>query len=217
MKKSLYLQNLNKPLAEFKHVYQFKISLQEIQPLIWRRIQVPENYTFWDFHVAIQDVMGWLDYHLHSFVTENLVTGKKEHIGIPEEIYDECFDDYETLPGWDLQIGDYFSEERRFMQYLYDYGDGWDHLIEYEAIFFKKPFQKYPVCLDGARSGPPEDCGGVPGYENFIKIIKDPLNKESQSMRKWAGKDKCNTEVFDKKNVHFDNPKTRFKKAFLKK
>ena len=73
----------------FHHVYQFKISLDNISPSVWRRIQVPETYTFWDLHVAIQDSMGWLDYHLHQFETKNPKTGAKEIIGIPEEIYDD--------------------------------------------------------------------------------------------------------------------------------
>jgi len=57
---------------KFDQVYQFKITLEGIRPPIWRRIQVPETYTFWDFHVAIQDVMGWLDYHLHEFEIQKI-------------------------------------------------------------------------------------------------------------------------------------------------
>jgi len=70
---------------KYDRVYQFKIALKHIRPPIWRRIQVPENYSFWDLHVAIQDAMGWLDYHLHEFEMVNPSTGIKVAIGIPDE------------------------------------------------------------------------------------------------------------------------------------
>jgi len=66
-------------------VFQFKITLQDIFPLIWRRIQISKQCTFWDLHVAIQDAMGWTDSHLHEFKVFNLATGKKEYIGIPDD------------------------------------------------------------------------------------------------------------------------------------
>ncbi len=78
-------------------IYQFKISLKEITPLIWRRIQVPTNYNFWDLHVAIQDSMGWLDYHLHQFSIKRPHAHKITEIGIPDE--EEFFDDIEIHYG----------------------------------------------------------------------------------------------------------------------
>jgi len=81
--------------TKYNRVYQFRITLEEIEPDIWRVIQVPETYNFWDLHVAIQDAMGWQDCHLHEFILINPLTGKKTRIGIPsEEFLDE-----ETLPG----------------------------------------------------------------------------------------------------------------------
>jgi len=108
---------------------------------------VPEIYTFWDLHVAIQDAMGWKDCHLHRFETVNPKTKSREIIGIPEYVYDGNTIDYKTRPGWKIQIRNYFSEEKRTMPYFYDFGDGWEHLIEYERILFKQSGQKYPVCI----------------------------------------------------------------------
>ena len=68
-----------------KRIYQFKIKLQGITPTIWRRIQVPETYSFWDLHVAIQDAMGWLDYHLHLFRVHRDHVPVPIEIGIPDE------------------------------------------------------------------------------------------------------------------------------------
>ena len=81
----------------FRTVYQFKITLRGIRPPIWRRIQVPDNYTFWDLHVAIQDAMGWFDAHLHAFEVANPITGFAEEIGIPDEDFDWA--DRRTIAG----------------------------------------------------------------------------------------------------------------------
>jgi hypothetical protein len=73
---------------KFDRVYQFKITLQGIKPPVWRRIQVPETYSFWDLHVALQDAMGWQDGHLHDFTIRNPGTRRKEQIGIPDEDFE---------------------------------------------------------------------------------------------------------------------------------
>lgn len=192
--------------TKFHHVYQFRIILENITPSIWRQIQVPETYTFWDFHMAIQDAMGWNNSHLHQFETNNPKTKKNEFIGIPEDVYGGDFIDFETLAGWKLYIKDYFSEENRIIPYLYDFGDGWMHRIEYECILFKQSKQKYPVCIAGERACPPEDCGGEWGYENLLEILKNPNHEEHEEMKLWVGK-KFDPEKFDASKIRFCNPK----------
>ena len=71
-------------------VHRFHIKLEGIAPPVWRRIRVPSNYTFWDLHVAIQDAMGWLDYHLHLFQVRNPETGDLEH-GYYRVPPDQCY------------------------------------------------------------------------------------------------------------------------------
>jgi hypothetical protein len=191
-------------------VLQFKISLKGISPPIWRRIQISDLSTFWALHVAIQDSMGWSDSHLHDFITTNPKTGAPEHIGIPEEVYGEMGEDYDTLASWDIKIKDYFSDHRSSMIYLYDFGDDWEHLIEFEGIREKGEKQKYPLCLDGERSCPPEDVGGIWGYKDFLKTIKNPSDPEYAQMKEWAGA--FFTEKFDSNKVKFDNANQRLKK-----
>ena len=70
---------------KYNQVYQFKITLKGIKPPIWRRIQVPETYTFWELHLAIQNAMSWIDRHLHEFELVNHETGLKQFIGTPNE------------------------------------------------------------------------------------------------------------------------------------
>lgn len=106
-------------------ILQFRFELIEIEPLIWRRVQVPSKYNFWDLHVAIQDSMGWLDYHLHAFRVRMPHKRKVIEIGIPTEDYD----DIPVLPGWEIPVIDYFTEPGKSAPYEYDFGDGWSHNI----------------------------------------------------------------------------------------
>lgn len=98
------------------------------------------------------------------------------------------------------------------MFYLYDFGDSWEHLIEFEGEQ-EKQFDKYPTCLSGQRAGPPEDIGGISGYEHFLSVINIPKHKERKELLAWVG-GKYDPEKFDPKKVRFDNPKTRWRKAF---
>jgi hypothetical protein len=84
----------------FNQICQFKITLRDIEPKIWRIIQVPETYTFWDLNVAIQNAMGWAGGHLHSFTIKDPKTGEEAEIGTP----DEEFEDVEVLPEWKQKI-----------------------------------------------------------------------------------------------------------------
>jgi len=198
---------------KYDRVYQFKITLKNISPPIWRRIQVPATYSFWDLHVAIQDVMSWLDYHLHEFDLTDPSTGVKVTIGIP---VDDDFDmDREVIPGWEQKIADYFSMENRVAYYEYDFGDGWEHEIKLEKIFPRDKNIDYPICTAGKRACPPEDVGGIGGYENFLKVISDPNHKEYEEMIEWVG-GAFDPEYFDKDEISFDDPDERWEIAFKK-
>jgi hypothetical protein len=192
-------------------VYQFKLVLVGVEPPIWRRIQVPDTYSFWDLHVALQDAMGWLDYHLHVFRVAGPDEGKVEQIGIPN---DDPFEGEEpTLPGWETPITRYFSRPGTTVPYEYDFGDGWEHELTLEAILPRQAGQKYPFCVDGARACPPEDCGGVYGYENVLTVIQDPTHEEHESMLEWLG-GRFDPEGFHPKRVKFDDPARRYRLAF---
>jgi hypothetical protein len=188
----------NPMVKDYNSVYQFKITLKGIRPQIWRRIQVPETYTFWDLHVAIQDAMGWFDGHLHEFEILNPATQRKNLIGIPNE---EFGWGEETLPGWERKIADYFSKENISADYTYDFGDGWEHKIILEKIIPPDKNTEYPKCLKGKRACPPEDCGGIWGYEEICR-------GESEFPEEYAGYD---PEYFDVEDVYFEDPETHRK------
>ena len=145
-----------------KQIYQFKITLQDIKPPIWRRIQVPSTYTFWDLHVAIQDAMGWQDYHLHEFQMKDL-SGKKLFVGIPsgeDDFMGDFMGPRKVLPGWKHKVSKFISIEQTTFLYVYDFGDDWHHTIKLEKVLPAEEAVSYPRCIGGKRNSPPEDCGG---------------------------------------------------------
>jgi hypothetical protein len=196
-------------------VYQFKIVLSDIEPTIWRVIQVPSEYSFWDLHVAIQDAMGWLDCHLHVFRIRKPHKQTEIEIGIPD---DESFE-RDVLPGWDVPIAEYFTEPGKTAIYDYDFGDSWSHVIILEGILLKEKTVKYPRCIGGERACPPEDCGGVPGYYELLKILADSKHPEHQEYIEWLkGHAKryypYKPDKFDRAKVKFWDPKKRWEIAF---
>jgi hypothetical protein len=195
--------------------YQFRVSLTGIEPAIWRRIQVPAKYSFWDLHVAIQDVMGWLDYHLHAFRVRQKHKRKPIEIGIPGDEWDGVT----VVPGWKVPITDYFTEPGQVIEYEYDFGDGWNHEILLEAVLLKERGAAYPRCVGGERACPPEDCGSISGYYNLLEILRDPTHPEYKENIAWLKGHAKNyypydPEKFNSEEVHFDNPKRRWRIAF---
>ena len=153
-----------KSTDRFEHVCQFLVVLPKSTPLVWRRIQVPENYSFWDLHVAIQDAMGWKDYHLHEFVVIEPRSNRVVRIGIPD---DEMPADPPCRAGWTIPIARYLTYGTDPVRYRYDFGDDWEHVIEFEEVF-PADAGGYPRCVDGAGACPPEDVGGTHGYERIL-------------------------------------------------
>ncbi len=199
-------------------VYQFRIELTEIEPTIWRVIIVPSEYSFWDLHVAIQDAMGWLDYHLHAFRIRMPHKKKEMEIGIPD---DEDFD-HPVVPGWEVPITRVFTEPGKSAIYDYDFGDGWSHNVFLEGILLKKEGAKYPLCVAGERACPPEDCGGVPGYYQLLEILADPNHHEYHEYNEWLKGHAKNyfpydPDKFESDKVKFWDPKKRFKIAFSRR
>ena len=190
---------------------QFKVTLRDVDPPVWRQIQVPGSYTFWDLHVAIQDAMGWEDYHLHEFEIRDPATGKPAKIGMPDEDVPPMVEG--VLAGWEQKIADYFTRKKKSAVYKYDFGDGWHHSVVFEGAFPVDADVKYPVCLAGARACPPEDCGGPWRYTDFLEAIADPKRKEHEDLVEWIGSS-FDPEQFDAAAVRFDDPHKRWKHAF---
>ena len=192
-----------------EHVCQFLIVLPRTEPLVWRRIQVPETYSFWDLHVAIQDAMGWKDYHLHEFIVIDTKVGRIKRIGIPD---DEWPDERPCLAGWKVPIGRYLTYGTDPVRYRYDFGDDWEHALEFEELL-PADSGAYPRCVGGAGACPPEDVGGTSGYAEFLGTIANRRHPERASLLEWAG-GAFDPDAFDPAAVRFDDPRERWKIAF---
>lgn len=97
----------------------------------------------------------------------------------------------------------------------YDFGDGWEHEVVLEEVTRRVPGRKYPACVEGAGACPPEDSGGVHGYEEMLKVLRDPSHEEHENTVQWVG-GRYEPAAFDPKRVRFNNPKRRWKTAFEK-
>jgi hypothetical protein len=169
-------------------IYQIKVTLNGSKPPIWRRIQVPGNYTLAQMHAVLQVVMGWTNSHLHAFTVGGI------SFGHPDPELD--FEDERKV-----RLSQLVPEEKARFLYEYDFGDNWEHVLEVEKILPPEPGAQYPVCLAGKRAGPPEDCGGVWGYADFLEAIRDPEHPEHEEMREWVGGE-FDPEAFDREAIN---------------
>lgn len=174
-------------------ILQLKISLREIKPVIWREFLVSDFWSFHRLHNIIQSVMGWEDYHLHEFDVDGVKIGP-----IDEDV------DYDLEDSKKTKLSDYINSKGQKFSYVYDFGDTWEHEIVVKDIKEEdiKDIDKLPICLNGKRRCPPEDCGGVFGYEEILEIKKDKNHPEyKEKIIGWLGED-FNLEEFDIKEIN---------------
>ncbi|MFO1055125.1 MAG: plasmid pRiA4b ORF-3 family protein [Planctomycetota bacterium] len=155
--------------------FQIKVSLRDVRPPIWRRLQVPSNISLPELHEVLQAAMGWHDCHLHLF-----------RVG----------DDRYAPPGdWeplgedsrDVALVDLAAKKGARLVYEYDFGDGWTHDIVIESVL-PEPCGR-PQCTGGRRRCPPEDCGGPWGYAEFLEALADRSHERHDELREWYGDD----------------------------
>jgi hypothetical protein len=172
-----------------ERLYQFKITLLESQPPIWRRIQV-RNGTLDKLHLQIQTAMGWTNSHLHQFEIDG------ERHGDPELI-DDGFEDFECVDSTIRKISEIVPKDGKRFQftYEYDFGDCWKHDVLFEGCLKAEKGGRYPLCVEGERACPPEDVGGIGGYEEFLEALADPKHEQHDDFVEWAGE--FDPEMFD--------------------
>ncbi len=145
--------------------YQLEITLAYTEPPVWRRIHIPGLMTLADLHMVIQYCIGWQDGHLHQFQAGLKFYG-------PQMAGD--YSDNQILDESRFQLVDLERELLQGMVYTYDFGDNWEHVILLEKVISENESELFPVLMEGGRACPPEDIGGVPGYQNFIEMLADP-------------------------------------------
>jgi len=152
--------------------YQLKVTLLHSAPPIWRRFEVSHDLTLRKLHNILQVVMGWENDHLYGFYQ-----GRKPLSN-------------------SLRLFQAASRARSKFVYLYDMGDGWEHEIVVEKVVKDREGKSHPVCLEGLRACPPEDCGGIYGYDEMLDALKDPKHPDREHWLEWIGDD-FDAEAFD--------------------
>ena len=171
-------------------ILHLKLTLVDVRPPVWRRITVPDQITLRRLHQMIQAVAGWEDYHAHEFDIAHERYGEpapREMVPVRNEVLAH-------LHGLPLDVGTTFT-------YVYDFGDHWEIELEVEKMLPPSPREVSPSVLAGARAFPPEDSGGVSGYERLIEALSDPADPEHDEYREWAGKG-FDPERFDREAVN---------------
>ena len=158
-------------------IYELYVELDGIDPPVWRQIMVPSTITLHKLHDVLQVVMGWTNSHLHSFEI-----GERTFSSTDAEL-DELKMQDETGHTLEVLLG----ESIREFTYEYDFGDSWRHHIELGSIAKPNTDWLYPLCVAGARAAPPDDVGGVGGYEEFLAAIGNPDHEEHDRMLTWIG------------------------------
>lgn len=175
----MWIRNQRNDLKETPVIYQLKITLSDSRPPIWRRVEVEGSISLGQLHGVIQIVMGWTNSHLHQFIADGTSYGM-----VGPELDDwgmEMLDENKiTLEQIASGVGVKFG-------YEYDFGDGWEHLIQVEQVKEPEADIFYPICLAGKRACPPEDVGGIWGYEDFLKALQDRNHPEHEEYLQWIG------------------------------
>lgn len=173
-----------------KRLYQFKITLMGIQPPIWRRIQI-KDCSLDKMHEHIQTAMGWTNSHLHEFRIDGIVYDD------PDLLCEGRQDESVPVNSLDTNVSTIIPEDgKQFrFEYEYDFGDSWQHQILFEVCLQAKKGIRYPVCIEGECACPPEDVGGIFGYQEYLEIMADPKHEDYKSFMKWRGS--FDSEAFD--------------------
>jgi hypothetical protein len=162
-------------------LYQLKITLRYSKPPVWRRVVVQADMPLDRLHDVIQIAMGWTNSHLHQYVLG------RAFYGVPDRESDSFGP--ETLNEKGYTVADLAPVPKKKFMYEYDFGDSWEHEILVEKALPPDAAFKHPVCLAGANACPPEDCGGIPGYYEFLAAMADPQHEHHEEMQEWIGSD----------------------------
>ncbi len=163
-------------------ILRLKVTLVGCKPPVWREVEVASAMALTAMHDVLQVLMGWEDYHLWSF-----------------EFGDRRFElpsadgmSFARTPPEDaarVALGDLLTKKGQKLAYNYDFGDDWWVDIKVVAIEKPQPKIRYPRCVAGERAGPPEDCGGPPGFEELLAARKNSRSKHAKELLEWAGPD----------------------------
>lgn len=173
-------------------VHKIKVMLRGSRPPVWRRLEVPSGITLQRLHDVVQAAFGWQDYHLWVFDTQ---LGR---YGVADR-------DLGHRSAAGRKLADVAPVAGGRLGYTYDFGDDWEHDIVVEAVTDGEPDVSYPRCVAGRRAGPPEDCGGIWGYQYLLEVLADPAHEDHAERLEWLGlesADQFDPDAFDVADVN---------------
>jgi hypothetical protein len=168
-------------------LYELDVRLQEIEPPIWRTLEVPGAWSLEDVHFAIQVAMGWTNSHLHQFKIGDKFYGMAD--------VDDT-GDLELEDEREYRLQDLIERGGSFV-YEYDFGDSWEHDVTVKKVT-TVPKPPRGRCVAGARACPPEDCGGSIGYDNLLVALANPSHEEHEASVIWSNDFKAERFVLPK-------------------
>lgn len=158
--------NTTTPPERLEEIATLRVVLVDSQPAIWRELEVPTSLTLQRLHDVLQIALGWGDYHMWQFE----IAGTR--YGRPIE------DDPELVNAKKVLLRDVLVGRTTKITYVYDFGDYWEHEIKVSRVRAAEPDLPYPRLVSGEMAGPPEDCGGLPGYYALLEARDDPDHPE---------------------------------------
>lgn len=175
-------------------IARIRITLDDIKPAIWRRVDLSMTNSLKTLHLAIQATMLFENYHLFRF-------------DIGDASYGIRFDDDDMNPptrdAGNLRLDKLIERGIKAFTYTYDFGDDWRHSIVIDEVLPADPAIDYPRFVDGQRRAPPEDVGGLPGFEEFLDAMAKPRHPERKSVLQWYG------HPFDPEDISIDEIQAR--------
>ncbi len=178
-----------------KQFYELKVTLVDTDPSVWRTFLIETDVTFNELHYVLQAVMGWTNSHYYVFRRDMMTIS-------PSSRHDPIDSTSNDLDASKTAIAEFFKHKGDAIEYTYDFGDSWEHLIELKEIVEHEDIH-LALCLEGERACPPEDCGGIPGYLELVNVMQDPDSEEYEEMVEWLG-EPYDSDHFDINQVNAD-------------
>jgi hypothetical protein len=157
-------------------IARIRIELNGIDPTIWRSVEVPLTTSLKGLHDVIQAVMPFENRHLFLFNVAD------KRYGLPDREWDHV---HETLDAKNIKLGALVERGVSAFSYTYDFGDDWRHSVTIENVTAADPTLDYPRFVDGSRRAPPEDVGGIPGFDEFLDAMTKPRHPDHQRLTEW--------------------------------
>ncbi len=159
--------------------YRVRVDLADTKPPLWRRLDLASDMHLDELNDVLQIAFGWTNSHLHQFsVGENPHDLDTERFLTPFDVEEG---DEGTLEN-EVRLDELLADIGDRLYYAYDFGDGWEHTVRLEAVHPRDADVPRATCTAGRRPGPPEDCGGVAGYELF-SAATDPAHAHHADAR----------------------------------